>query len=395
MANFVYRSLACSAAAFAATLALSACGGGTTHHDATQSASVSDSKPVATPTTAPVSEPNAVVVRVGGHAITKAQFVHALHEEETSVGRNVPVPPDFTACIARLKAILARSGESGPKSSVAQLKKECMAEYKTLEKNALDTLIIDQWVIGGAAEEKITVSQGELEQEVRKIEKGRSQAQMTQELATTGQTLAGWEFQVKVDMLANGIRHLLANKTAHPTQAQIARYYKENKTLFGVPERRELEIVLAASKSRALKAKEELAAGKTFASVAASLPEQPSFSKAGLITGYEPDLYHQAPLNNAIMAAKPHVLSGPVGIFLGYYVFEVKRIIPAVQKPLAQVRDTIQQELPLMLYRQALAAFVKAWRMRWAARTDCRPGYVIANCRQFGPPEATDLYTLN
>jgi foldase protein PrsA len=395
MAKFTSSSLRCGAAALAVMLALSACGGGTTHHDSPQTASVGDSKPVATPTTAPVSEPNAVVVRVGGYAITKAQFVPRLLARERSKGPNAPVPPDFTACIAHLKATAGQSGESGSKPSAANLKSQCLAEYQGLEQRALEPLITDQWVIGGAAEEGVTVSQGEVEREVKNDEKGQSQAQLAQELALTGRTVADWKLEVKAYLLGERIRDLLAKKTSHVTDAQIVNYYDENKRLYEVPERRELEIVHASSQSEALKAKRELADGKTFATVDKKLPEPPLFSKAGLIAFYEPDLYHQAPLNDAILAAKPNALSGPVRIFLGYYVFEVKRIIPPAQKSLAQVKDAIRQALPNMLYKRALAAFVKPWRLRWVARTDCRPGYVVINCSQFGPPEAEDPYTLD
>jgi hypothetical protein len=345
MAKFAYRNLACGAAAFATTLALSACGG-TTHHAVTQSASVRDTKPAAAATIAPVSEPNAVVARVGGYAITRARFVPRLLAQKKSTGPHAPVPPDFTACIAHLKATAAQSGESGSKPSVASLKSQCLAEYQALEENALEPLITDQWVIGGAAEEGVTVSQGEVEGEIKNEEKGLSHAQVVQELATTGRTLAEWKVEVRALVLGGRIRDLLMKKTSHVTEAQIASYYDENKGLYEVPESRELQIVHAGSESQALKAKRELADGETFASVAKKLPEPPDFSKAGLIAAYEPDLYRQAPLNDAILAAKPNVLSGPVRISLGYYVFEVKRIIPAGPKPLAQVADTMRGALP-------------------------------------------------
>ena len=148
--------------------------------------------------------------------------------------------------------------------------------------------------------------------------------------------------------------------------------------------------------------KSEIAAGKSFASVASKLPaaHQPYFSKHGLVLDYQPGLYSETPLDHAIFAAKPNVLSGPVGISLGYYVFEVKRTLPPHQKTLAQVQATIRQELPKILYKQVLVEFIKGWRQRWTARTDCRAGYVVTHCRQYRPPIGVrppneDPYTLN
>ncbi len=120
----------------------------------------------------------------------------------------------------------------------------------------------------------------------------------------------------------------------------------------------------------------------------------------GLVLGYEPGLYREPPLDHAIFVAKPNVLSGPVGISLGYYVFEVKRTYPPHQKTLAQAQATIRQQLPDKAYKQALVAFIKGWRVRWKAKTDCQAGYVVVKCRQFKASGAAQLekedpYTLN
>jgi hypothetical protein len=343
------RELSCGAALLAAVFALSACGGGASRHDTARSGSATAPSVAKPPSVDPGPEPNAVVASVGGHAITKAMYAHALADRGA----------------------------------------------------ALNFLIAQQWVIGGAAEEGVHVGGRELKQALRAAVSRQSQAQVEKELASTGLTWADFVLERKEQLLAEGIRHVLRRKTAHPTQAQIADYYNHNKKLFGVPKRRDLQIVRAASEAEARKLKSEIAAGRTFASVASKLPaaHQPFFSKEGSVLGYEPGLYRETPLDHAILAAKPNVLSGPVGISLGYYVFEVKRTHPSQQKTLAQVQATIKQQLPEILYKRALAAFVRGWRQRWRARTDCRPGYVVTNCRQYRPVGVPapneDPYTLN
>lgn len=384
-----YRSLAC-AALLLAMFALSACGGGA-HHDVESSGSAA-----ALPADL-ASEPNAVVVRVGGHAITKAMFVHALSGLVKSEGPNAPVPPDFAACIEYLETTPAPSGPTGS----AALKGNCQQQYQILRKHALDSLIVQQWVIGGAAEEGVRVSDEELEQELKKAEGGQSQAKIAQELATSGRTVADYMLERKVQLLGEGIRHMLARKTRRITQRQVVNYYNEHRRLFGVPKRRDLEIVRAKSATEAQKIKSEIASGKTFASVVSKLPlHQPIFSREGIVLGYEPGLYRQRPLDHAIFAADLNVLSGPVRISLGYYIFVVKRIHPPQQKALVQVQTTIRQKLPNILYKQALTTFVSGWRTRWRARTDCLVGYVVAKCRQFKASGAAqvqreDPYTLN
>jgi hypothetical protein len=68
---------------------------------------------------------------------------------------------------------------------------------------------------------------------------------------------------------------------------------------------------------------------------------------------------------------------------LGYYLYEVTRIHPAVQQTLAQVAPTIRAQLLATDRDQALTVWVKAFHARWTARTACRQGFVVADCREY------------
>jgi hypothetical protein len=347
------------------------------------------------------SDPSAVVARAGPYAITKAMFAHALYTTGKETAGGIPVPPEFTACIARLKAVDARSVSSGAKPpSVATLRSECRSHYQGLETDAMDELIIDDWAMGGAAEEGVSVSNQEVQQ-LLKEQEGKEPAQFAKTLAASGRTVADYALSLRVQLLEEGIRRVIREKSEHPSQAQVASYYDEHRTLFGTPERRDLEIARAGSEAGAQTVKREIASGKSFASVVKKLPlQQPIYSKEGLVLGYESNMYSEPPLNNAILAAKPHVLSGPINIFLGSYIFEVTRIYPARPEPLAQAQAAIRKSLPNELYEQKLVAFISGWRTRWMAKTDCLPGYVFAKCRQFkppagSPPQAADPFTFN
>jgi len=360
MSTYRSRNLASGAALLAVTLTLSACGGASSRHSAQSSGSTTQPSATTQPAPDPGPEPNAVIASVAGHAITRAIYAHAL------------------------------------------------ADRKSLWL-ALDFLIAQQWVIGGAAELGVHVSDLELKEGLKAAVGNQSQAEVAKELANTGLTRADFVLETKQQLLAEGIRKVLRRRTEHPTQAQIASYYDHNKQLFGVAERRDLEIVRAPSEAKARKLKGEIAAGKSFASVVRPLQpsSQPFLSKEGLVLGLEPGVYHQPPLNHAIFAAKANVLSGPVkakellaaGPSIGYFVFEVKRIHPPHQKTLAQVEASARKQLSEILYKQALVAYIKSWRQRWRARTDCQRGYLVPKCRQYiaaGLPAANeDPYTLN
>jgi hypothetical protein len=395
------RLVCCISSVALVALVLGGCGGGakgnTTSGGTTSGGTTSGGTPsTGTGTSAsvePVSEPNAAVARVGGHVITRAAFAHSLaglikFEQLEGIA---PVPPDFTACIDHLQATAA----AGAKPSQATLKSQCEAQRQSLVKQALDPLISQQWVIGGAAEAGVSVSEAGLQQYLKTEERGRPQALVAKTLAKQGETLADFALRSKVQILSEGIRHIFVARTEHPTQAQVTHYYNEHKAQFGTPPRRAVEIARAATEAEALKVKREIASGQSFASVVKHLPlGQPIFSKDGLVASYEPNLYSEPPLNNAMFAAHRDVLSGPVKIFLGYYVFEVKQIFPPTRQPLAQAEATIRTVLPNELYKSAFSAYVAAWRARWKAKTICSPGFVVAKCAG-APGEPEDPFTLD
>jgi parvulin-like peptidyl-prolyl isomerase len=387
-ARFFHRLL-CAVSLLTALVTLSTCGGGSTRPKA-QGTTIG-----AAATVDPEGEANAVVVTVGGHAITRAMFGHVFSSFVVSEGPGAvsPVPPDFVACINHLEAASTSSMEGGSTPNAATLKSACKSQYEKVKKHALDLLIAQQWVIGAAAEEGVSVSGEEVALAIQKAEEGQSTQHAEQELAKTGRTLGDFALETRVMLLGERLRNLIKRRTEHLSQADIGKYYNEHRGEFGVPKRRDLEIVRAGSKAEALKFKAEIAAGRSFASIAKGVQEslRPTYSKDGFVREYRPRLYREPPLDRAIFAAKPHVLSGPVGISLGYYVFRVTRTYPPQEESPAQAEPAIRKVLPTALYREAFAAFVARWRHRWRAKTDCQPGFIVQKCRQFSPSSSKPL----
>ena len=311
------------------------------------------------------------------------------------------MPPEFTGCIKYTKALDARSESSGSNPpSVATVKGECNSHYHGLEAHALDQLIVNDWVAGAAAEKGVSVSEAAVQTQLKK-EEGKEPAQFEKTLATTGRTLADQALTIRVQLLEEGLRQAIRESSEHLSQKQVTSYYDTHRQHFGVPERRDLEIARIGSAAAAEQVKREIASGESFASVVKKLPlPQPIYSTEGLVMGYESGMYNEPSLNQAIFAAKPNVLSGPVKLYLGYYVFEVTRVQPARPETLARAEAAIRRTLPGELYERNLVTFISDWRTSWTAKTDCLPGYVVEKCRQFKPsagsaPESADPYTFD
>jgi foldase protein PrsA len=359
-------------AIFFAALALSACGGGI---------------------------PSNAVVQVGGNPITKSTFEHWLAVAASSSttatpGKTapkpvVPDPPNFTNCIAHLEATAAKPAKGQAKPTTAELKSECQQQYQSLQQEVLGFLISSEWVIGEGSHLGVKVSDAEVKKEFEKIKSQQfpKPAEFEKFLATSGQTVSDLLLRVKLNMLSSKIQQKIAKGKGTVTKAEVEKYYKENMSHFGTPEKRNVLIILTKGEAEAKKAKQEIESGKSFASVAKATSIDPT-SKAkggelkGVVKGQE-----EAALNTAIFSAPLNKLSGPVKTPFGYYIYEVKSSTPGNQQTLAQSEASIKQQLTATQQQAALAKFVKEFKKTWTNKTECRTGYVVMDCKTYKAPK--------
>ncbi len=361
-------------AVFFASLALTACGGGI---------------------------PSNAVVQVGSNPITKTTFEHwmgvASASGSTTPGAAkpaVPVPPAYTACIASAKAA-AKPVKGQKPPTEAALKSQCEQQYTSLKTEVLGFLISSEWVIGEASHLGVNVSDAEVKKEFEKIKTQQfpKAAEFEKFLATSGQTVSDLLLRVKLNMLSSKIQKKIAAGKGTPSKAEIEKYYKENPSRFGTPEKRNVLIILTKTEAQAMQAKKELESGKSFASVAKSKSIDPT-SKAkggelkGVVKGQE-----EAALNTAIFSAPLNKLSGPVKTPFGYYIYEVKSSTPGTQQTLKQSEASIKQQLTATTQQAALSKFVKEFKKTWMGKTECRAEYVVADCKEYKAPKTSSTGT--
>ncbi len=97
--------------------------------------------------------------------------------------------------------------------------------------------------------------------------------------------------------------------------------------------------------------------------------------------------------DTAIFAAQKGALSGPVKTAFGYYVFEVLSTKPGSQQTLAQVQASVKQQLTSTGQQAAFNKFVKEFKTKWKAKTDCRAGFVVEDCKQYKAPKTSSTGT--
>jgi foldase protein PrsA len=340
--------------------------------------------------------PGNAVATVDGDSIQKSEFDHWLNVAAKSGGQGataVPKPPKFTECIAQKRKTTPKPAKGQPKVTDSQLKTQCKQEYDSLRDQVLQLLISFKWIEGEAKEMGVKVTDAEVK---KSFDKQRKQAfpkdaDFKKFLKDSGQTEADILKRVRLDALSNKIREKVTKGKDKVTDAQIAAYYKKNKQRFSQPERRDLRIVLTKNKAKAAQARKAIAGGQSFASVAKKYSiDQASKAQGGKLPAVAKGQQEKA-LDSAIFKAPKGKLVGPVKTQFGYYVFKVSNISKASQQTLAQAKGTIKQTLASQNQQKALDKFVKSFRKRWKAQTDCREGYRTQDCKN--APKATPTPT--
>jgi foldase protein PrsA len=352
--------------------------------------------------------PGNAVVNVNGTPVTTATFNHWMmvaanaSSASTTTGAAapkavVPDPPTYKNCIAHLEATTPKPAKGQPKPTAAQLKSECEQQYTSLKQTTLGFLISANWLIGEANEQGVKVSDAEVTKAFNKI-KGQqfpSEAQFQKFLSSTGYTVSDLLLRVKLDELSTKIQQKITkNAGKKPSQKEIQSYYEQHKSQYGQPEKRDILIVLTKTQAQAEKAKKEIESGKSFASVAKAHSIDPvskaaGGSLSGVVKGQE-----EKALSEAVFGAKINVLGGPVKTPFGYYVYEVKKVTPGSQQSLASVQSTISQQLMAQSQQKALSEFVKNFRKTWTARTECRAGYSVQDCKDYKAPKGSTGTTV-
>jgi len=361
-----------------AALALAACGGGSS------------------------SLPGNAVASVNGDPITKDQFTHwmtvaANSQQTTPTASKVPVPdpPNFTKCIAYLRKTTPKPAKGKPTPTDAQFKSQCQQQYSGLRDQVLNFLISADWLKGEASDQKVSVSDKEVQTAFDKTKKQSfPKASAFQSfLQRTGYTTSDLLLRQRIQLLQQKIVAKVTKGTTTVSNAQIAAYYDKNKSRFAQPERRDLRIVLTKTKAKADEALKDIQSGQSFATVAKKLSiDQASKSQGGKLLGVAKGQQEKA-FDTAVFAAPKGKLEGPVKTQFGYYVFQVQKITPASQQSLKQATPTIKQVLSAQNRQQAIDKFAKNWQNKWKAQTDCRKGYVIASCKNAPKPKATTSTT--
>lgn len=340
------------------------------------------------------SVPGNAVARVGDSNITKAEYANWVNiaaisqAQQTAPGStakpNIPVPPNFTKCVADAKAALPKKLPKGQKNPTdLQLKAQCQQQYTALRDQVMQFLISSAWIVGESKAQGVSVSDAQVKAELLKQKKQSypKEADFQKFLKSSGMTEADLLYRVKIDLLGQKLRDKITKDAGNVTPAQIKAFYNKNKAKFGTPESRDVKIVLTKTEAQANVAKKALENGQSFKTVAKKYSiDQATKANGGVLAGVTKGQQEKT-LDDAIFAAKKSTIVGPVKTQFGYYVLEVTKVKDGIQQTLQQATPQIKQQLQQTGQQAKLDTFVKGFQKTWTGKTNCRKGYVVQSCK--------------
>jgi foldase protein PrsA len=340
------------------------------------------------------SVPGNAVASVDGSPITKTQFTHwlavgaATSQQGTA---KVPYnPPAFTACIAAKRKTAPKPAKGQPATTDAQLKTQCKQEYEGLRDQVLEFLILTKWVDGEAANQGVKVSDKAAEADFQKARKQSfpKDADFQNFLKQSGMTIGDARFQVRFDSVYRKLRTKAIAGAAKVTDKEVRDFYNKNKARLGTPLTRDLRVVLTRDAATAKKAKSALESGESWSKVVKKYSIDPATKATGGVLSGLSKGQQEKSFDDAIFSAPKGKINGPVKTQFGYYVFQVQKETPASQQSLKQATPAIRQQLDAQNKQKADDAFNTELRKKWKAKTNCRAGFVMRQCKN-APKEST------
>src|ERR1700722_9809301 len=168
--------------------------------------------------------PGDAVATVGSAPITKAAFAHwevvANDANQASTGvaaPPIPVPPDYTACIAGEKKAASTSAETA-----TQLKSACAQQYQSLVSEVMNFTIQALWIEGEAVDRGVSVTSAQIAKSYKQQRASskpplKTEKQLQAFLAKSGQTNADLMWRTRLNLLATAIQLKVTKKASKVT----------------------------------------------------------------------------------------------------------------------------------------------------------------------------------
>jgi parvulin-like peptidyl-prolyl isomerase len=299
------------------------------------------------------------------------------------------VPADAVAVVdgttitkASLEELLARA----KKSYAAQQRdfpKAGTAEYQSLQNQAVAYLVQREEYANEADDLGIKVSDEEITKKVDEVKKQyfkNDQKQFEAGLKQQGYTVEALREDLVSQLVSQKIYENLT-KSVKVTDAELQKYYDENKTQYSVAESRAVRHILVKTKAEADAIHSQLESGADFAKLAKESSLDPGSKDAGgKLTVSRGQTV--APFDKAAFALATNQLSDPVKTEFGYHLIQPLAAVKAGSvTPFAEVKAQIRTQLAEERKNKAVSD--------WATEIEKKYKDKVTYAAGFQPPDTS------
>ena len=262
--------------------------------------------------------------------------------------------------------------------------KQGTQEYNTLKNQAVQFLVQRAQFEQKAQELGVEVSDKQVADRLAQIKKqyfGGDEKKYAEQLKQQGLTDEQVQKDIRAQLIQEGIFEQVTGEVK-VTDKEISDYYDKNKEQYGQPESREIRHILVPTKKLADGLRAQLAGGGDFAALAKKHSKDPgSAAEGGKLTIARGQTV--PPFDKAAFALKANELSQPVKTQYGFHLIEpLSAVKPAKTTPLAEVKDSIRQQLEQTKKNEAMTKWVEETKKEFAKDTSYQVGFAP-------PPAAT------
>jgi peptidyl-prolyl cis-trans isomerase C len=218
--------------------------------------------------------------------------------------------------------------------------------------------IVQDFVVLGlsetwALESGVTLKAEDLEKKIQNLKNNYpDELAFQQALLEQGLNLKEWRDAVRGTELQRLVQEKITAEVRKPTEAEIQKYYQDNREKFRQNELAQIRQILVATDSDAQKLEAELKRGARFAELAKKFSISPEGPEGGMVGWVEKGL---TDIFESAFRMRTGQRSPAFKSSFGYHIFEVVGRKPARVQPLAEVKKEIQT---ILMEKAAQAAYL-------------------------------------
>ena len=276
---------------------------------------------------------------------------------------------DYQAVLDQAKKTYANQKREFPKAG--------SQEFQTLRNQIVQYLVQREQFEQEAEERDLEVTDEQVDARLEQIVKqyfGGDKKKYEKQLADQGMS----ETQIRAEIRAQIVSEKLFEQVTREvkiTDAEIEKYYNENKAQYSQPESREVRHILVKTKAQADDLYAQLETGADFSDLAKEQSEDTgSKANGGKLTISKGQTV--APFDQTAFLLKKNDISKPVKTEFGYHLIQpLGDVEPARTTPLEDVQESIEQQLKQTKKNEAMTTWVDELKKDYEDKIDYAVGF--------------------